>query len=322
MRPVFPVVVGCPRSGTTLVRAILDSHPDLMVVHESSFWLLPLWRRFRRYQRESTLDAEMLAGDLATDHRFARLGVRREDLASTLSQGRPRDFTDVARLIFSEIARANGKIRCGDKTPRYVQFLPRLARLLPEARFLHVIRDGRDVALSLVEMKWGPPTIQDAALHWRHYVKSGMRAGSRLGRTRYLECRYEQLIENPEDTVKLVCRFFELTYFESMLRYYERADAIIRPTSRPKAHQRLRMPLTAGIRDWRSTMAEEDVSAFEALAGDLLAELGYPLRTDGGNLRVRARARYRRLRSGARWGAARALRALRPIGRLPADKHS
>jgi hypothetical protein len=245
---VFPFVVGCSRSGTTLLRAMLDSHPELAVPPESHFALARSARSLRRALRREPWFAlwEIAAPD-----------VRRLDCA------------DAVRALFAAYAATRRKPRYADKTPHYVSHLPRLAARFPEARFVHVVRDGRDVALSLLEVPWGPDTIEEAALHWRRRVLEGRAAG--LPTDRYRELRYEALVADPERELRALAPWLELDYDAAMLAYPHHSLTV----PRPEHHRRLGLAPTPGLRDWRREMAPEDAACFEAVAGDALAELGY-----------------------------------------------
>ena len=281
---VFPFFVGCGRSGTTLLRAIFDSHSDLAVVHESTF-VPELARRRRRYERIDGFATELLVDDVwQVGSRRARStapapdwlgGLRREELREALHRASPGDYAEAVRVIFATYAGHHAKARYADKTPLYVIHIPLLAALFPESRFVHIVRDGRDVALSVLEMPWGPSTLDDAALWWKESVTSGREAGARLGVERYREIRYEELIEDPEARVRELSAFVELPFQDRMLRYFERADRIVGETRFPDRHSRLFLPPTRRLRDWRSQMPPRDQQAFGVMAGGLLAELGY-----------------------------------------------
>ena len=242
-RPIFPFVVGCSRSGTTLLRALLDAHPLLAVPPESHFAVLPRLRLRRDpWFRLWEIDPPDLRG----------LGV-----------------ADAVRAVFAAYAAAHGKPRYADKTPHYVSHLPLLADRFPEARFVHVVRDGRDVALSLLEVPWGPDDLEGAALHWRRRVLEGRAAG--LGPARYRELRYEALVADPERELRGLAAWLELSYDPAML------DPARRPVAMPypEHHHRLALAPTPGLRDWRREMSAADAARFQAVAGDALAELGY-----------------------------------------------
>jgi hypothetical protein len=167
------------------------------------------------------------------------------------------------------------KTRWGDKTPGYVRHIRALADLLPEAHFVHLIRDGRDVALSWLDVPFGPKSITEAAMRWRKDVRVGRRAGRRHAAGRYMEVRYENLVSRPEKVLRRICDFVDLTYERKMIDYTSRAEAVIQATLEPESHQRLRRPPTPGLRDWRREMPEDDVRDFRAVAGDMLEKLGY-----------------------------------------------
>ncbi|MGH8924160.1 MAG: sulfotransferase family protein [Acidimicrobiia bacterium] len=270
-QPVFPFIVGSGRSGTTLVRAIFSSHPDLAVCHESHF--IPHLAR-RRYGQGASMNRERLLADLFADPNFRRMGFSRDEVRAAIDP--TSSYAEAVRRIFGLFAAHHGKPRYGDKTPNYVQHLPLLARLFPEARFLHVIRDGRDVAASLVEQRFGPESVGEAAIYWKKCVDRGRRAGFQLGPERYREVRYEDLIGDAERIVSSLCSFFHLTFDERMLRYFEHSEDWIPETKRARAHhQNLVKPMTKGLRDWRQQMPAKEVALFEALAGASLDAFGY-----------------------------------------------
>lgn len=194
--------------------------------------------------------------------------------------------------VFTAYAAARGKERWGDKTPLYMQHLPLLERLFPTSQFVHLVRDGRDAALSFLDVArgimteaWGQP--RDAvgfARQWRTEVLAARTLGRRVGPERYLELRYEDLVAQPDEALRRVCAFASLPYEEEMLAYVGRSDAARKPHQ-----QRLNQPPTPGVRDWRHEMEELEERAFEAVAGDLLHELGYEVRGAGPVPRPRAR---------------------------------
>ena len=186
--------------------------------------------------------------------------------------------------IFETYAAERGKERWGDKTPMYMQYLPLLERLFPEAQYVDLVRDGRDVARSFLAMPEGvvtrtwahPRSVPDFACEWRTEVEAARQLGARVGAGRYLEVRYEALVAEPERELRAICSFAGLPYEAELLRHSEGIDVSAKP------HQRsLERPLTPGIRDWRKEMAPADAAAFEDVAGGLLAALGYELSTGG-----------------------------------------
>jgi hypothetical protein len=106
-------------------------------------------------------------------------------------------------------------------------------------------------------------------------VNEGRRAGKALGPERYIESRFEDLIDDPEAAVRRVCDFLDLEFDAVMLSYYERADVIVATTAVPDRHKDIFLPPTKGLHDWRRDLTDEQVMRFEVLAGDTLEDLGY-----------------------------------------------
>lgn len=309
---VFPFIVGCGRSGTTLLRAMLDTHPDLAIFNESYFVSRTLERR-KRYERGGSFDTPLFLEHVRTYSSFIRHGLSEERVRMSFEQDPPADYAEAVRRIFEIYAESKGKPLYGSKTGEHVWQLPVLAELFPEARFIHLIRDGRDVAQALVGAAWGPSSLGHAALFWDKRVRRGMKTGRPLG-DRYCEVRYESIVADPETALRGLCDFLGLEFHDQMLRYYERGEAVIpRPPKWPRQHDGLLKPPTAGLRDWRRDMSSEDVALLERLAGRSLRALGYEEAPATLPRRTRALVRSR----AARWRLAntakRARRAPRRI---------
>lgn len=299
----FPLIVGCGRSGTTLLRNILDTHSKLAVAHEAHF-LGPMARDREKYEAGDSFNIDAFLTDLYADPNFRRQGLDEADLRRELESEKPADFSAAVRVVYACYARAFGdKPFYGDKTPGYVKHIPLLARLFPESSFIHIVRDGRDVALAYIERdEWGPKTVAEAALYWDGRVREGRIAGERLGSSRYLEIKYEDLVEHPEEVLVHICEFLGLEFEPGMLSFHEKGDRFAATTATPEAFTKLALPVTKGLRDWRAQMDPADVALFEALAGDLIEELGYP----PSDVELTASTRARSLSARAAWMTRRA----------------
>ena len=269
--PLF--VVGCGRSGSTLLRLMLDAHPDLAVPGESHF-IPDLRRRFPDPVAPDALTAALLR----TPH-FRHWKVAESSVWTRVRALPAPTFAGVIEAAFLGNADEHGKTRWGDKTPIYVRSIPLLDALWPDARFVHLIRDGRDVALSYLSLHWGPDTVWAAARKWRADVEAGIRDGQPLGTDRYVELRYEDLVTDPAGALRAVCALAGLPFAEAMLDPAARRD---HPTLAPEegrpSHARAQEEVAAGARDWRTQMLPEDVRRFESVAGPLLDDLGYERR--------------------------------------------
>jgi hypothetical protein len=300
----FLFLVGYQRSGTTLLRAMFDTHPSMAVPDESHFILRMAMRR-RRYEQRGPFHTEEFLRDLLQRHRGRSWWVPQDDVRRDFAATPPRDVADAFRRVYRCYAASRGKSRYGDKTPSYVLNIGRLARLFPESRFVHIIRDGRDVALSILERPFGPDTIEEAAFRWRQAIRRARAEGSPLGEERYREVRYEELVDEPHGVLRSLCSFADLAFDPAMTRYYENKELILeRSWFRP-----ISLPPTKGLRDWRRDMAPRDLALFESLAGGTLEDLGYE------------RSGYRRrpmavAQAWARWSAVQARRPLRRIRRV------
>jgi len=268
MRPFF--VVGVPRSGTTLLRFMLDGHPRLAVPGESHFIVTLRVRRLRLRHRPG-LALEAILGH----PRFAEWGLDPDAVRAQAAEDGPVDFAGVVRTVFGAYARSQGKVRWGDKTPDYVSHMTMLARLFPDAQFVHIIRDGREMASACADYGWAPTAVS-AGYWWRKRVAKGVRVGKRLGPDRYREIRLEQLIADPQAVLTQICEFLGERYDPVMLDYPTRVR--LRDPDKlflQRPHRHLVLPPTAGLRDWRAGLSARQQRLVEAACGAPLRHLGY-----------------------------------------------
>jgi hypothetical protein len=287
-RTPAPFVVGVTRSGTTLLRLMLDAHPELAVPPETHF--LP---ELIKASRERAATPQELAEQVITERHWGDFALDADAFRGRVAGLHRAHAGDVARVFYELYAEKQGKPRWGDKTPQYLNRMRKIERAIPEARFVHLIRDGRDAALSRAKrvLKDPPPQSQVAA-RWRKRILKARENSKRLGH--YMEARYEDLVTDPEPTLRRVCEFVELDYDAAMLSYHERAEERLsemardlpeRPGQprRPAEHRREAHALTAEpprtdrVARWKTEMSEDDVAAWVGAAGDLLAEMGYEI---------------------------------------------
>jgi hypothetical protein len=288
--PIF--VIGAPRSGTTLLRVMLSSHPNIYIPPESDFiprlflgrGRVPMTkrkaienvhailgnRRFLREWKGEPLDAEAFVGELP-------------DLS-------PATFLDA---LYRTYAGQYGAGRWGDKSPIYTNYVGLLTEIFPRAHFVHLIRDGRDAALSSLSAYRDRfyVDIYFAARSWRHRVRASRRAGAALGADRYMEIRYEELTAHPERVLRSVCGFLGEAYEPTMSEPHKLGRELLRPDGR---HAPVRDPVHPNSGRWRREMAPADLRLFQEVAGDLLGELGYEVARLG-TMSMRERTRRSRL---------------------------
>ena len=291
-RPPAPFVVGLTRSGTTLLRMMLDAHRELTVPPETHF--VPDLIKAAR----AGGDADALLAAVASNRTWADFGIAEPELRRRFEAITPGDAGEAVRAFFDAYAERQGKPRWGDKTPAYMLSVQRIGRALPEARFIHLIRDGRDVALSQSAraLNEQPPVAEQAARWVKRIGKSREQAAALVG-ARYVEARYEDLVRDPEPTLRRICEFIDLDFDPGMLSYHERAAERLAEMSgelraegghatqeagyRVANHEPTTKPPDPSKLDkWRRAMTAADVAAYEEVAGEMLTDLGYELSGD------------------------------------------
>lgn len=281
----MPIIVGAPRSGTTLLRLMLDAHPVLAIPPETGF-VAPIAVGSVDASTPETLADVIVAAPAWPDFHLSEAVLRRH-----LAKLEPFAVTEGLRTFYRLYALRFGKPRWGEKTPEYGLHAHAIAALLPEARFLHLVRDGRDVAVSLRE-QWFAPGRDMATLarYWSSCIESTRRSAASLG-SRYLEVRYEDLIENTAGVLRRICDLCELPFDPRMLSYHVGAgsrlaehearfadDGSLLVSKERRLEQQewsARPPDTARIGRFRTVLSSDECAEFEAVAGPLLRELGY-----------------------------------------------
>jgi hypothetical protein len=283
--PPAPFVVGVPRSGTTLLRLMLDAHSELAIPFETHF--VPDLIDAAGKQGTSP---ERLAEMVITHRRWRDFHLDANELRDrfrALKRPTPGAFV---RAFYTLYAERQAKPRWGDKTPGYQMHMRRIEQALPEARFIHLIRDGRDVALSVLRLSFGPDSVEKAAERWKNRIEKARSQAK--GLNHYLEVRYEDLVLDTEPTLRRVCEFCGLPWDPAVLRHYERAEERLQEKARSwPAPPRLAShvltkepPRDDRVGRWRTEMSAADCAVYERIAGKLLAELGYEVGTAVGGL--------------------------------------
>ncbi len=304
-RRVFALFGGSGRSGTTLVRAIFDRHPELAVAMEANFLLRAL--RFRsRWEAESGFDASGFAEFVIAGPNFKKLVMEPESIREALSETPVGSVPEAVRAVFAAYARHHQKPLYGDKTPDYVKHFAKLAESFPEARFVHIIRDGRNTAVAYLDRGFGPESIGEVATYWKRNVEKGRAAGEVLGPERYAELRYEDLIEDPEPEVRRISTFLGLDYDAAMLEYWDTTDEVLAGQPRAHLHVSAARPPTKGLRDWRRDLTTEQIGVFQVVAGKTLERLGYEIDPEAVGMSTRVTAtkqwlEWQKKAAAARW---------------------
>jgi Sulfotransferase family len=285
-RPPAPFVVGMNRSGTTLLRMMLDSHPELTIPPETHF--VP--DVIRACRRKGGKPEEVLAA-MKSRREWGDFGFDDDEMLGLLRErGRRLDPGDALRAFYETYAAREGKPRWGEKTPRYVGKMRQIQAALPEARFVHVVRDGRDVALSVLDRTVRDLSASDVGKRWKRKIQKARDAAPKLDH--YVEVRYEDLILATEPTLRRICEFIELGWDDAVLDYHERSPERLeemkralpadRRSSELDVERRMathamttQRPDADRVGRWKRQMGDADRRAFEEVAGEMLADLGY-----------------------------------------------
>jgi Sulfotransferase family len=285
----MPFIVGSPRSGTTLLRLMLDAHSDLAIPPETSF--LPAVFASRTGYKNAKEDFFRLITNFPPDApNWQDFEISTEEFHSTLSGICPFTASQGLRCFYKIYAKRFGKTRVGDKTPMYCRHMSEIETLLPEAAFIHIIRDGRDASLSLRPLWFAPGTdVPVLAAYWRDNVQAARSSGTNCHR--YLEVRYEHLLLDPETTLREICRFLDLPFEPAMLEFHGRSPmrlmehkervrtdghVVVSRERRRQQQWRTTQPVDISrIGVWRHELSVEECEQFDYVAGSLLRELGY-----------------------------------------------
>jgi hypothetical protein len=279
----FPFIVGVGRSGTTLLRLLLDAHPEIAVTPETH-WLRGVVRKLLANPR----DAVGVREEILSDPFWADMGISDQEFETVIASHNHERPGDTLRKIYHLYGSGHNASRVGDKTPLHNLAMHDIARILPEAHFIHVIRDGRDVAVSYRDLWFGPGRdVRAAAMLWLWRIRETRQQAQFL--PHYLEVRYETLVSDPEKVLQTIAHFIELPFDPVQLTAHLRAEERlgecqdfvlngrkITAEQRKEIHKlTLSPPDASRVGRWASLMDTADLATFERIAGDMLTDLGY-----------------------------------------------
>ena len=291
-RPIF--VLGCPRSGTTLVQVMLHSHPRIAVPPENRF-LIPAYRRRVQFGNlEEPANRKALAQFLLRrGKRFRDLGIDRKETAARIVEG-PPTLGSAIGIVLQAYAERFDRARWGDKRPHYTHYVDVLMRLFPDAQIVHVIRDPRDCVASLKRMPWWKRSSYYAVSVWADAIDYVARASHRWPGV-VVPLRYERLAADPEPELRALCAALGEDY-EPAMAEPERVAQVAVP-ERKHWHSYTHVgPTPDRIGRWREGLEPWEVSLCETMLGARMKKLGYEL-TGAGRPRAEHLLRYAGVRA-------------------------
>ncbi|HUI42629.1 MAG TPA: sulfotransferase [Terriglobia bacterium] len=278
--PVF--IVGCPRSGTSFLYHLLISAGGFAEFHtQMNVYdvLEPIYGDLGDLKNKQRMMKEWLQSKA-----FRVSGLDAVEI-ETKVRAECRGTSDFLRIVMDEVARRQEVDRWADSTPTNAPHMLRIQRDFPEARFVHIVRDPRDVALSLDRRGWSRPLPWDrkrsllaAGLYWEWIVRKGRAYGARLG-PHYLEVRYEDLVDRPREELARVCEFIQHDLdYDHVQR--TRIGSVRTPLTAFK--EDLARGIFQPVGRWKNSFPPDQLRWFESLVGDYMQELGYQLSGAGG----------------------------------------
>ena len=272
--PIF--IIGTERSGSNLLRLILNAHPEITVPHpphivaffaplEKSYGNLSIEQNFRKLANDVVLHVERHI------HPWT-VPLNKEALIKSAS---PRDSFGLSTAIYDQHLAAMGKRRWGCKSTFMIHYTDRVFARYPDAQLLWLVRDPRDVAVSSRDSVFNPYHPYYTALLWAAQQELGLRLEGQLNQTNVLRVYYEKLVTDPHTTVAGICEFLNVPFVPSMLRFFESEEA---RTSAGQARdwQNVAQPIiSSNTNKYRGRLSEFDIAAVESVAGSVMQKLDY-----------------------------------------------
>ena len=275
-RPLF--IGACPRSGTTLLRSVLNNHPDLAVPPETDF-LIPMWcNRARWGDLREPANRRALAEWIFDTPGQGGLRIRgrisREKAIERVAAA-PPTLGSVIAACFELFAERKGKARWGDKRPRYSGYMAAIFQLFPDAQFVNVVRDPRAAVASQVAIDFNEVDDELACslVNWETAVRRVDLFAERLRPDQLLDVRYEDLVRDPRSILEHICGFAGLRDGDAVEEMISRER---RGNFNPGWHDRLAEPISpVGIDSWRKSLEPADVALIEHITGHYFERFGY-----------------------------------------------
>lgn len=271
--PLF--IVGMPRSGTTLVSMLLNAHPEVAVTPETHYFTRFARVGERRGAFASAAGRRLLIGEMLKSKVFSAFGFTEDEVEGILDgvEAAPLPgHRDVLAVIAGAYAKKNGKVQWGEKTPGHVLHLDRVLESFPEARVVNVVRDARDVSLSLGRVPWQKGNLLSHLSDWRRCT----RAASRVAGDNVLTVRYEDVISSPHEAVERICAHVRVPFDKGMLEYPYKARPNFDTAVEPWKSRNVERIDSANQGKWRREMSHSDQQISWLMVGDDLEALGYP----------------------------------------------
>lgn len=289
MQQVF--ILGNPRSGTSLLRLILNNHANIVVPPESGFMLW--W--YKKYSNWTIKDIdnkeliEQFICDIMSSRKIETWNLDYNLLYDSIIRTKPHNYLALSQRVYLAYAAQRGKNPniVGDKNNYYIHHLQELHQLAPNAKYLHIIRDGRDVACSYKSIKKLnsdspykpilPEDIETIANEWLINNSNILRLLRIVDPSNFFSVRYEDLILATESQVKSICSFFQIPYDENMMLYYKHNKLNKEEPLQTLDWKRktLEKPDSNNIDKYKTILSGEEINEFNRIGEKVLKQFGY-----------------------------------------------
>lgn len=285
MTPLF--IIGNPRSGTSILRLMLTSHPEIIISPESHFFL---WLEEKYGKGISTENFDNFLNDLYGSTKFETWEIPKERIKEKFKETKEYSYAEIVQHIYLTYGKLHGKSELkiwGDKNKLWKEKIPRIDHYFPEAKFIHIVRDGRDVACSFRSLQKLPKDLEYVpnlpseikAIAERWSVNLEWISGffEEINENRSLVIKYEDLIVNTIPILEQICDFLDLRFSHEMLNYREQ-NAIhgYEPDKLMHWKGKLTQPLdTSNIGKYKNLLTEHEIKSFTDIAFKELKKFNY-----------------------------------------------
>ena len=275
--PVF--ILGIQRSGTTLLRLLLNSHSQISIPPEADFWL-PFLSKYgnRPSHLLSEKEKRQILRQIEKHRYFRDWGVAIDEfLASYSNLNTDSTLGELMSALYSFHAKINSKVIWGDKTPPFCRYVKELKTIFPTAKFIHIVRDGRDQYVSrktytIHSAKRAANNVSVAAIEWNYKISKVKNGLSHTNASNSLEVRYEDLVTICESTLKKICDFLSINYEREMLSFWATSEKHI---SHSHSHLIFKPISGRSVCKWKNILTNYEQRKFEAISKKYLVRYGY-----------------------------------------------
>lgn len=283
-RPLF--IIGNPRSGTSVFRLMLTNHKNICIPPECGY--IQWWHnKYNEISANSELSLIDFISDLSTSKKIETWNLDYENLKNLISKSVAKSYADYCKLIIQQYSNQNNPDKnlkyFGDKNNYYVHHLDLLKRIFPDAFFVFIFRDPRDLACSYLDflslksdspfIPKLPDKIDEIIQEWKSNNTKIIEFQKKLNRENFFNVKYEDLIINTENTLEYLCQSLNLEFDPNMMQYYLHNDEPEQLMDWKK--KTMLPPDKSSIGRYKSVLKKEQIQFIESECKDLMIKFGY-----------------------------------------------